>query len=101
MNVKHMVLIRPVISEKSVAEAAKKKYTFQAGIGATKTQIKEAVEKVFGVKVTGVQTTVVPGKTYRTGKRWILAQRADWKKAVVSVGGDKTIDLFDVGKASK
>jgi large subunit ribosomal protein L23 len=101
MNIDHMVLIRPIISEKSVAEATKKKYTFQTGMGATKTQIKEAVEKVFGVKVVGVQTTIVSGKTYRTGKKWILAQRAGWKKAVISVSGDKTIDLFDVGKASK
>jgi large subunit ribosomal protein L23 len=96
-----MYLIRPIISEKTIAESEKKKYTFQTELLATKTQIKKAVEEMFGVKVTGIRTAIVMGKTYRTGKRWLQSQKANWKKAVVTVAGDKTIDLFDVGKANK
>ncbi|OGD09283.1 50S ribosomal protein L23 [Candidatus Amesbacteria bacterium RIFOXYB1_FULL_44_23] len=96
-----MILIRPIISEKSVSEAGKKKYTFQVEVSANKTQVKKAVEKAFDVKVVSVQTIVVPGKTYRTGKKWLISQKSDWKKAIVTVAGDKTIDLFEVGKSEK
>ena len=89
------MLLKPLISEKSLAEAGKKKYTFKVIRTATKPEIKTAVEKTFGVKVLGVQTITVPGKSYRSGKRWIIRKRGDWKKAIVAIGPDKQIDLFE------
>jgi large subunit ribosomal protein L23 len=89
------MLLKPLISEKSLAEAGKKKYTFKVIKTATKPEIKKAVEKAFGVKVLGVQTLTVPGKTYRSGKRWVMRQRGDWKKAIVAISPEKQIDLFE------
>ena len=95
------MLLKPIISEKSMAEAGKKKYTFRVIKTATKPEIKKAVEKNFGVKVLRVQTITLPGKTYRSGRRWIIRQRNGWKKAIVSIQPDKQIDLFEAATASK
>jgi large subunit ribosomal protein L23 len=96
-----MVLIKPLITEKALAEAAKKRYTFKVNLAATKPEIKRAVEKTFGVKVTAVQTAINHGKQYRTGKRWFVRKKADWKKAVVTIQPDKQIDLFEVTETTK
>ena len=90
------MLIKPIISEKSLAESGKKKYTFKVVKLMNKTQIKAEVEKTFGVKVLGVQTITLPGKTYRSGRKWIIRRRADWKKAIVTIDPAKQIDLFEV-----
>ena len=89
------MLLKPIISEKSTALAGEKKYTFKVIKSATKPQIKQSVEKTFGVKVLEVRTITVRGKNYRSGKRWIIRKRADWKKAVVKITPDKQIDLFE------
>ena len=86
------VLIRPVISEKSYRLADDGKYTFVVAPGANKTQIRQAVESVFGVRVTGVNTLNRPGKRRRTRFGW--GKRADTKRAVVSVAEGDRIDLF-------
>jgi large subunit ribosomal protein L23 len=96
-----MVLIKPVISEKTLAEAANKRYAFKVRLLATKPEIRQAVEKTFGVKVKKVQTMVVPGKTYRSGKRWTFKKKADWKKAIVTIKPDKKIDLFETSESAK
>ena len=95
------MLVKPIITEKSLAEAQKKKYTFKVAKSANKTQIKKAVEKAFDVKVLGVQTITVPGKTYRSGKKWIIRKRGSWKKAIVAIQPDKQIDLFEAAGANK
>lgn len=95
------MIIKPIITEKSMALAAKKKYTFKVLRAWTKTQIKESIEKAFGVKVMAVQTITMRGKTYRSGKRWVLRKRADWKKAVVTIHADKQIDLFEAASPEK
>ena len=86
------VLLRPVISEKSYRLADDGKYTFVVAPDANRTQIRQAVESVFGVKVTGVNTLNRPGKRRRTRSGW--GKRADTKRAIVSVAEGDRIDLF-------
>ena len=86
------VLLAPVISEKSYGLLDENKYTFLVRPDANKTQIKIAVEQVFGVKVTGVNTLNRPGKQRRT--RVGVGRRADTKRAVVSVADGQRIDIF-------
>ena len=86
------VLIRPVISEKSYRLADDGKYTFIVAPGANKTQIRQAVEHVFGVKVRGVNTVNRPGKRRRT--RHGYGQRSDTRRAIVSLAEGERIDVF-------
>ena len=88
------VIIRPILSEKSYADIANKKYTFEVRMDANKTEIKKAVEKVFGVKVEKVNTTIIRGKLKRQGKT--QGYTSDYKKAYVTLSQDsKTIEFFD------
>jgi large subunit ribosomal protein L23 len=86
------ILIAPVISEKSYGLLDENKYTFLVRPDANKTQIKIAVEQVFGVKVTGVNTLNRQGKRRRT--RVGFGKRPDTKRAVVSVVDGQRIDIF-------
>ncbi len=86
------VLLRPVISEKSYRLADDGKYTFLVAPGANKTQIRQAVEEIFHVKVTGVNTVNRPGKRRRTRFGW--GTRADTKRAIVSLAAGDRIDVF-------
>ena len=89
------VILRPVITEQSMASVADKKYVFQVAIDADKTQIKAAVEEIFGVKVAKVNTVRMQGKVKRTGA-YPAGRRAAYKKAVVTLSADsKTIELFE------
>ena len=94
MNV-YDIIRRPIITEQSMADVADKKYVFEVAMAANKTEIKAAVETVFGVKVAKVNTAVVNGKVKRTGA-YPAGKRADYKKAVVTLTADsKTIELFE------
>ncbi|MDH4160996.1 MAG: 50S ribosomal protein L23 [Actinomycetota bacterium] len=86
------VLVAPVISEKSYGLLDENKYTFLVDPEANKTQIKIAVEKVFGVTVTGVNTINRQGKRRRTRTGW--GRRKDTKRAIVSVAAGDRIDIF-------
>ena len=86
------ILLRPVVSEKSYGLLDEGKYTFVVAPDANKTQIRLAVEAVFGVKVTGVNTVHRPGKRRRTRYGW--GKRKDTKRAVVSLAEGDRIDLF-------
>ncbi len=86
------ILIAPVVSEKSYGLLDANKYTFIVHPDANKTEIKIAVEKVFNVKVTAVNTLNRPGKTRRT--RNGLGKRKDTKRAIVSVAAGQSIDIF-------
>ncbi|MCI1721682.1 MAG: 50S ribosomal protein L23 [Lachnospiraceae bacterium] len=89
------VILKPVVTEKSMSEMSDKKYTFYVHPDATKTQIKEAVEKMFdGVKVKSVNTVTVPGKLKRRGRtQGMTAKR---KKAIVALTeGSKDIEIFN------
>jgi large subunit ribosomal protein L23 len=86
------ILLRPVVSEKSYGLLDEGKYTFVVAPDANKTQIKQAVEEVFRVKVTGVNTLNRQGKRRRTRTGW--GKRADTKRAIVTLADGDRIDIF-------
>ena len=87
------VIIRPVISEKSYALLAANKYTFRVHEGANKTQVRKAIEEIFGVRVDGVRTQWVKPKPKRRGIS--SGHRRKWKKAIVTLHPDDAIELFE------
>lgn len=88
------IIIKPVLTEKSYDDIAMKKYTFIVDTRANKTQIKAAVEEVFGVKVKNVNTLRQMGKMKRQG--YTRGRRPETKKAFVTLTSDsKTIEFFD------
>jgi large subunit ribosomal protein L23 len=87
------VLIRPVISEKSYALLAANKYTFRIHENANKTQVRQAVEEIFGVRVMDVRTMSVKSKPKRRG--WSVGKTRQWKKAVVELHPEDSIELFE------
>ncbi|QYJ04065.1 50S ribosomal protein L23 [Nocardioides panacisoli] len=86
------VLIAPVVSEKSYGLLDANKYTFEVRPDANKTEIKIAVEKIFNVRVTGVNTINRKGKQRRT--RYGMGKRKDVKRAIVSLAEGDRIDIF-------
>ena len=86
------ILLRPVVSEKSYGLLDEGKYTFIVAPDANKTQIKQAVEEVFRVKVTGVNTLNRQGKRRRTRFGW--GKRVDTKRAIVTLAEGDRIDIF-------
>lgn len=90
----HDIIIKPIVTENSMDLMADKKYTFVVDKKSNKTEIKNAVEQVFGVKVEKVNTMNMLGKKKRMGVH--VGKRADWKKAIVTLTeGSKTIEFFD------
>ena len=90
----HDVIIRPVLTEKAYDGFADKKYVFEVAINATKTEIKQAVEAAFGVKVESVNTLRTLGKIKRQGR--YAGRTPEIKKAYVTLKKDsKTIEFFD------
>ena len=90
------MLIKPIVTEKTVAQMAFNRYYFRVASGHTKTEIKKTIEKLFSVNVLAVRTAIMPGKKYRSGKRWMIRYHTDWKKAVVTLKSGQKIDLIDV-----
>ena len=89
------IIKRPVITEQSMENVADKKYVFQVAIDANKTEIKAAVEEIFGVKVAKINTIRMQGKMKRTGA-YPAGRRAAYKQAIVTLTADsKTIELFE------
>ena len=92
--VAHDIIRRPILSEKSYADIANKKYTFEVAKEATKTNVKKAVEEIFKVKVESVNISNVYGKIKRQGRHEGLT--GSYKKAIVQLTSDsKTIEFFD------
>ena len=87
------VIVRPVVSEKSYALLAANKYTFRVHPHAHKTQIREAVEEIFDVRVRDVRTAWVKSKPKRRG--YTSGKSREWKKAVVQLHPEDTIELFE------
>lgn len=88
------VILSPVISEKSFGEADRGKYTFVVHPDATKPDVRRAVEQIWGVHVTSVNTMHRRGKLVR--RRFLWGKRADRKRAVVSLAPGESIELFEV-----
>ena len=85
----HDIILKPVVSEKSYARG---QYTFVVAPNANKVQIKQAIEEIFNVKVTNVNTLNRAGKRQRT--RNGFGQRVNQKRAIVTVAEGQTIDIF-------
>lgn len=94
----HQIILGPVISEKGTRVAEKRNQAvFKVSRDAQKPEIKQAVEKIFNVKVEGVQTLNVKGKSKRFGQS--IGRRSDWKKAYVTLAAGQQIDFLS-GSAS-
>ena len=87
------VIIRPVVSEKSFVLAEAGKYTFRVADKAHKTQIRQAIEQLFDVKVLEVRTASVKSKPKRRGQT--AGRTRSWKKAVVTLREGQRLDLFE------
>ena len=87
------VIIAPVVSEKSYELLAANKYTFRIHPDAHKTQVRQAVEEIFGVRVQDVRTMSVKSKPKRRG--YTAGRSRAWKKAVVQLHPEDTIELFE------
>jgi large subunit ribosomal protein L23 len=90
----HRTIVRPIVTEKSsAAYQDRQEYTFEVHPDAGKQAIKQAIEQLFGVKVTGVWTSNQRGKTRRVGKS--VGTRPNWKKAIVKLREGDTIEIFE------
>ena len=93
MRTPYDIILKPIISEKSMDEAQNKKYTFKVAVDATKTEVKEAVEEIFEVDVKKVNIMNVKGKVKRMGRT--AGMTAASKKAIVTLTPDsKEIEFF-------
>jgi large subunit ribosomal protein L23 len=89
----HSILRYPSITEKNTQlRTSQNKFVFEVLPQATKPQIKQAVEKLFSVKVLSVNTMVVKGKKKRVGRS--MGYRSDWKKAIIKLAAGQTISKF-------
>jgi large subunit ribosomal protein L23 len=86
------ILIAPVVSEKSYAQIEHRRYSFKVHPDAHKTQIRQAVEEVFGVKVVSVNVSKVQSKPKRRGQ--FRGRKPGWKKAIVEVAHGQEIPIF-------
>ena len=88
------IIIKPVVTERSMENMESKRYTFKVDTRANKSEIKKAVETIFGVKVKQVNTMNITGKKKRMGAN--VGKRPDWKKAIVTPTEDsKEIEFFE------
>ncbi len=87
------IILKPLITEKSVAKMSEGKYAFKVRLDANKTQIKQAIEEIFGVTVVRVNTMRMRGKLRRQGK--YIGRRSDWKKAIVQLKEGDSIKVFE------
>ena len=93
MKTPYDVIIKPVISEQSMEDAQAKKYTFKVAVDANKTEVKNAVEEIFGVEVAKVNIMNVVGKKKRMGR--FVGMTAATKKAIVTLtDNSKEIEFF-------
>lgn len=87
------VLKRPLVTEKTSVMMQDNKYTFEVSAEASKTEIRQAVEKIWNVKVLAVTTVNIPGKTKRRGN--MVVKTSGYKKAIVKLAAGQTIPVFE------
>ena len=90
----YSIIIRPLVTEKTIGAVAQSKYTFQVDLHCNKIEITEAVQKIFNVKVEKVNTLRVRGKTRRLG-RFREGRKPNWKKAIVTLKAGDRIEIFE------
>jgi large subunit ribosomal protein L23 len=94
MKTPYDIIFKPIVTERSMEGMTEKKYTFKVDKRANKTQIKQAIEEIFGVKVERVSTMNMTGKVKRMGK--FIGKRSDWKKAIIKLTDEsKEIEFFE------
>ncbi len=93
---KKVIIIKPIITERSMKNVGNGWYTFAAEKAANKNQIRKEIERLFKVNVTQIRTEVVKGKKTRTNRNRNLVQKAGWKKAFVHLKPEQKIALFEV-----
>ena len=87
------IIIRPVVTEKSISLMENNKYVFKVALSANKIEIKKAVEEIFKVKVVDVNTVRVKGKEKRMGRS--VGRTSDYKKAIVQLAEGDSIEIFE------
>jgi len=92
------IIIRPIISEKSMSGVGNNTYTFVVAKMATKQSIKQAVQKLFNVHVLSIGTTIIKGKSIRTGAKRIEKKLQPMKKALIKIRAGEKIGLFESNK---
>ncbi|SKC35245.1 50S ribosomal protein L23 [Maledivibacter halophilus] len=94
MRTPYDIVIKPLVTEKSMEDMSEGKYTFEVAKDANKSEVKKAVEEIFGVKVEKISTMNVRGKKKRMGR--FVGRRRDWKKAIIKLTEDsKPIEFFE------
>ncbi|MCI1666078.1 MAG: 50S ribosomal protein L23 [Atopobiaceae bacterium] len=99
MNSAYNVIVRPIVSERSFDLMSQNKYTFEVAQNTSKEEIADAIEKLFNVTVTKVNTMSVKPKKKRV--RYAIGNTRSWKKAVVTLAAGDTIEIFGNQKASE
>lgn len=90
----HSILRRPIVTEKTtIQKEDENRVVFRVRIDANKVEIREAVERLLGVKVTAVNTAIVRGKVKRMGRRF--GRRPNWKKAIVTLAPGEEVEFFE------
>lgn len=89
------VILRPVVSEKSYGLLDAGAYTFVVAPGSNKTEIRRAIEEIFGVQVVKVNTLNRPGKRKRNRRQATFGKRADTKRAIVTLAEGQSIPIFE------
>lgn len=95
------IIIAPIITEKSMTDAAVGKFTFRVDKSANKNQIRREVEEKFSVNVIGVSTSILKGRMQRVGAKREEVKIGDVKKAIVRLKAGQKIGLFDLGGDNK
>lgn len=93
------IVIKPIITEKSMDETAHSRFTFKVARDANKPMIKKAIEEQFKVNVLDLQTMTVHGKSKRRGRTRRESHAQPWKKAIVRLKEGQKIDLFEKASA--
>ncbi|MFQ5485057.1 MAG: 50S ribosomal protein L23 [Desulfobacterales bacterium] len=92
--IRHDMIKRPLITEKTgIQKEVSNQVSFEVERKSNRIEIKRSIEKIFNVKVIGLQTMQVKGKKKRRGR--IVGRRRDWKKAIVTLGPGERIDFFE------
>lgn len=96
---KDEIIIKPIITEKSMDQASKGKFTFMVAKEANKNEVIKALEKRFKVNAVGISTCLVKGKTTKVGKRRAEVVKSSWKKAIITLKPGEKIELFEVAQS--
>ena len=91
------ILKRPILTERSMSEVEKGRFTFEVFKNAGKDEIKNIIQKRYKVKVLDISTQIIKGRSHRVGTRRVEVGKPSWKKAIVQLEKGQKIDIFEVG----